>query len=333
MNTVITTAYDPKTSQIVRIGDAVSGGRYRGVPGSYCQCCILFPKRGFQRRQPHFAHFPTNPYCAPYKRGESLEHRGSKNAWADFLEDQLSGCAICVEYGRSKYPDHEHPAKYVNEDVLLARPELWGVIWTCVECSQPHFYDLLQTGDSIKREWSSPKRETQVDIALLDSNHDIATIIEVRRTHISDRSREYADSLGIPWFVLDVSQWENTHPMHLFAPVQPLDDCPAIEGYPPRNFELIRHTVSSELQDCFVFRWYFDSQGRLTASIDCLSDDDAEVMYYIPKPSIARYVLASETNITCERAQEYILGKTVHPSKGRPIRRMSGAIWMKKVSR
>ena len=325
VDTMITTAYDPKTTQIVRIDDAVSGGRYRGVPGSRCQSCTLFPKSGFQRRQAHFAHMPTNPYCDPGKRGESPEHRKAKNAWANFLEDQLSGCAICVEYGRAKDPDHEHPTKYVSGGTVLAPPELWGVIWACAECSQPHFYDLLQMGDSVKCEWSSPERETQVDIALLDSNDDVATIIEVMRTHVSDRSRKYADNRGIPWFVLDISKWENTRPMGLFASVQPLDDWPDLESYPPRNFELIRHTIARGDQECLTFRWYFDIQGRLAASID-FPGEGVEIMNHIPKPSIGHYVLAAETNITCKEAQEDILSKTVHPSEHRPIRRMSGAI-------
>ena len=325
MDTMITTAYDPKASQVIRIDDAVSGGRYRGVPGSYCQCCTLFPKRGFLRRRAHFAHLPTNPYCDPDKRGESPEHKGAKNAWADFLEDQLSGCVICVRDGRAKDPDHEHPAKYINGDVVSTPPELWGVIWACAECSQPHFYDLIQTGDSIKREWSSPKRETQVDIATFDANNDLVTIIEVRRTHISDRSRKYAENQGIPWFVLDISQWENTRPMRLFAPVHSLDGWPDLDGYPPRNFELVKHTVSTGHQEDMTFRWYFDSQGRLTASIDFPSDK-TDVMDQIPKPSLSRYILASDTNITCRRAQEDILSKTVHPSEYRPIRRMRGAI-------
>ena len=323
VDTMITTAYDPKTTRIVRIGDAVSGGRYRGVPGSRCQYCTLFPKMGFQQRRAHFAHLPTNPYCDPQKRGESPEHREAKNAWAEFLEDQLSGCVICVRDGRARNPDHEHRAKYMNGDAVLARPELWGVIWACAECSQPHLYDLLRMGDSVEREWSSPGRETQVDVALLDSNDDIATIIEIRRTHISDRSRKYADKLGIPWFVLDISQWENTRPMRLFASAHPLSGWPDLGDYPPRNFELVRHTVSTGCQEDIIFRWYFDDKGQLTASIDCPSDD-IDIRNPIPQPSIGRYVFASETNITCGRAQEDILSKTVHPSEHRPIRRMSG---------
>ena len=110
----ITTAYDPDACHLVPITKAVKGQRYRGVPGSRCQDCTLYPRKSFRRRQAHFAHLPTSPYCDPSRRGESPEHRAAKNEWADFLEDQLSGCFVCIQDGRTQCHCYEHPSTHIN---------------------------------------------------------------------------------------------------------------------------------------------------------------------------------------------------------------------------
>jgi hypothetical protein len=306
----ITTTYDPDACRLVLISKAVKGQRYRGVPGSRCQDCTLYPRKLFRRRQAHFAHLPTSPYCDPSKRGESPEHRAAKNEWADFLEDQLSGCFVCIQDGRAQYPDHEHPSAYMNREVIDAPPKLRGVIWPCKECAQPHHFDLLEKADTVRREWPNTGRTTQVDIALFGDVEIPEAIIEIKRTNLSDRSLEYANALQIPWFVLDTSQWDKTRPMDLFASVRPLNDWPDLQQDPPRNFEIVRHTVSRDGVDAMTFRWYFDDAGRLTASLDILSHEVVETPS-TPKPSIGNYIYASQTNFTCEMARDTILGKTV----------------------
>ena len=118
MDDTITTTYDPDISRCVRISEAVKGRRHRGVPGSHCQDCTLYPRKFFHQRQAHFANLPTSPYWDPPKRGESPEHRAAKNEWADFLEDQLSGCFVCIQDGRTQCPGHEHPSTYINLEAI-----------------------------------------------------------------------------------------------------------------------------------------------------------------------------------------------------------------------
>ena len=306
----ITTAYDPDTSRRVRIIEAVKGRRYRGVPSSHCQDCTLYPRKFFRQRQAHFAHLLAYPYCDPSKRGESPEHRAAKNEWADFLEDQLSGCFVCIQDGRAQCLGHEHPSAYVNREVIDAPPKLRGVIWPCKECAQPHYFDLLEKAATVRREWPNTGRTTQVNIALFGDVEIPEAIIEIKRTNLSDRSLEYANALQIPWFVLDTSQWDKTRPMDLFASVRRLNDWPDLQQDPPRNFEIVRHTVSRDGVDAMTFRWYFDDAGRLTASLDILSHEVVETPS-TPKPSIGNYIYASQTNFTCEMARDTILEKTV----------------------
>ena len=310
MDHAITVGYDPDTSQRVRIREAVKGRRYRGVPGSHCQDCTLYPRKDFRQRQPHFAHLPTHPYCDPSKRGESPEHRAAKNEWADFLEDQLPGCFVCIREGRAQCPGHEYHSININRDGVDAPPRLRGVIWPCEGCAQPHYFDLLEKAATVRREWPNAGRTTQVDIALFGEAEIPSAIIEIKRTNLSNCSLEYANELRIPWFVLDTSQWDKTRPMDLFASVRPLNGWPDLGEDPPRNFELVRHTVSRGGVDAMTFRWYFDDAGRLTASLDILNHEVVETSS-IPKPSIGNYVYASKTNFTCEMAHNSILEKTV----------------------
>ena len=253
MDDTITTAYDPDTSRLVRIGEAVKGQRYHGVRGSHCQDCTLYPRKFFRRKRAHFAHLPTSPYCDPSWRGESPEHKAAKNEWADFLEDQLSGCFVCIQDGRAQHPAHKHPSTYMNQEVIDAPPRLRGVIWPCKECAQPHYFDLLEKGATVRREWPSPGRTTQVDIALFGDAEIPEVIVEIKRTNLSDRSLEYANALKIPWFVLDTSRWDKTRPMDLFASVRPLNGWPDLQHDPPRNFEMVRHTVSRDEVDAMTF--------------------------------------------------------------------------------
>ena len=173
-----------------------------------------------------------------------------------------------------------------------------------------HYFDLLESATTARREWPNAGRTTQVDIALFGDAAIPSAIIEIKRTNLSDRSLEYANEARIPWFVLDTSQWDKTRPMDLFASVRPLNDWPDLQQDPPRNFEIVRHTVSRGGVDVMTFRWYFDDAGLLTASLDLLSHEEVATLS-IPKPSIGNYIYASQTNFTCEMARDAILGKTV----------------------
>ena len=101
--------------------------------------------------------------------------------------------------------------------------------------------------------------------------------------------------------------------MDLFASVRPLNGWPDLQQDPPRNFEMVRHTVSRGEVDAMTFRSYFDDAGRLTASLDIPSHEMA-AMPSTPKPSIGNCIYASQTNFTCEMARNAILGKTVFNS-------------------
>lgn len=143
MGDPILTAYDPKREKLTRIGDAVVGECYGGNPGSYYQDCILYPVRR-EHKLDSFAHLPGEAYC-PAGRGESSEHREANRSWVEYIEDQLSGCAICSLDGRAAYPDHPCHTTYFNGKVVPALPSRHGILWFCESCSQPHLYKISDT--------------------------------------------------------------------------------------------------------------------------------------------------------------------------------------------
>ena len=124
----ILSAFDQEREQLVRISDAVSGERYRGIPQTYHQDCLLYPVNRKGRKVDSFSHIPGEAYC-PDGRGESSEHREAKRAWVEFFEDQLSGCAICSRCGRETHLAHPCPAADFHGLAVSTKTSCRGVLW------------------------------------------------------------------------------------------------------------------------------------------------------------------------------------------------------------
>ena len=302
MSDPILTAYDPKCERLVRIADAVARERYKGNPGSYHQDCILYPVRR-EYKLDSFAHLPGEAYC-PEGRGESSEHRKAKRSWIEYIEDQLSGCAICTMDGRAAYPDHSCPATYFNGKIVPTMPSCYGVLWFCESCTQPHLYKMLRNALTVRHEWWTPSRTARVDIALLDDSGNPTAFIEVKRRHLSGRRFKYAAEHNIPLFVLDVSLGENIQAqLHNNWGQGGVVRMPDLTVFPPRRFDFLNYSIQGIDLACDT-----DEAGRLEWRISYKDPDSG--IYRLPQPSLGPFILASQSTVRCEDLNNELLSLT-----------------------
>ncbi len=298
MRDTIRSAYDPEHEREVHIDGAARGGRYKGIPRTYHQDCLLYP-RFPSRKQSSFAHIPCEAYC-PEGRGESSEHRESKRAWVGFLEDQLSGCFICAMEGRDAKPDHFCPPINISGEAVPVIPSCHGVLWFCESCDQPHLYKLLRDARDVKEEWWTPGRTARIDIVLLDDDGNPVALIEIKRKHLSDRPFEYAEKHDIPLFVVDVSLGVNAQPPLHNNRQSAFVQWPDLSVFPPRSFDFLRYDLNGISLACGT-----DGKGRLAWRIEYEDPDDGH--YRTPHPAIGPFILASEATVSCEKVREEAL--------------------------
>ena len=296
MNEPILSAYDFERERRVRIDAAASKERYRGLPGTYHQDCLLYP-RFPERRRASFAHMPGEAYCPG---GESAGHRQAKRRFLEFLEDQLSGCTICAGEGRNARPGHFCPPLTFDGTPPVVMPACHGILWFCKSCDQPHLYKLLRDASSVKEEWWTPGRRARIDLALLDEGGDPTALIEIRRKHLSERPFEYAAGSDVPLFVVDVSPGSGVQPRLHDNRQREFIRWPDFSVFPPRSFDFLSYRIDDMHLSCGT-----DDEGRLEWRIQY---DDPEVGYrHIPQPSIGPFILASESTISCEEVRKEVL--------------------------
>ena len=302
MGCPILSAYDSVLENVIRIDNAVRGGRYKGCPGTNHQDCLLHPKFPARKRA-SFAHLPGEAYC-PEGRGESSEHREAKLAWVAFIEDQLSGCIFCTTDGREAYPGHPCPATSLSGEVMPAIPSCHGILWFCESCNQPHLNKLLRDAHSVKPEWWTPSRTARVDIALLDRDGSPTTLIEIKRKNLSERPFEYAKENKIPLFVLDVSRGENVQTrLHNNGYQEKLIEMPDLKAFPPRCVDILRYSLQGTDLACRT-----DGEGRLKWLI--YYSDPHLSNFCAPQPSIGLFILASESTVTCDEVNKELMSRT-----------------------
>lgn len=295
MHEPILTARDTNSDALVRIDNARSGHRYQGI--NEHESCLLYPRFPADRR-PSFVHMPGKSEC-PKFTGESREHRDAKERWVKYLEDQLSGCPICVSDGRDAYPNHEHHV--VNNLGEPIESGNWprachGVLWFCQTCSQPHVEEILGDAVSVQDEWWTPGRGARIDIALLNTDENPVCLIEVEKTHLSDNALKYAEQKDIPLFVLNVAHGignaqSQLHHNGLTSPT----DWPDFTNLKPRNFDFVHHSMPGVT---YVART--DGEGNLTHQIRHEAELDDRLCNTIPQPSIGQFILASRSTVSCQ---------------------------------
>ena len=296
MGELIRTAYAAEREREVRIDGARLGERYKGIPHTYHQDCVLHP-RFPKRKRSSFAHLPGEAYCPG---GESAEHREAKRRWLEFLEDQLSGCAICAMEGRNASPGHFCPPLTLSGEPPLVIPSCHGILWFCESCNQPHLYQLLRDASSVKDEWWTPGRKARIDLALLDDDGEPTAFIEIKRKHLSERPFEYAAGNGIPLFVVDVSLGENAQPRLHNNRRRASVRLPDTSVFPPRRFDFLNYRLDGMRLSCGT-----DDEDGVEWHIE-YEDPDAG-NYRVPHPSIGPFVLASQASVSCEEIREEVL--------------------------
>ena len=164
MNEPILSAYDFELDRRVRIADAASKERYKGLPGTCHQDCLLYP-RFPERRQASFAHMPGEAYCPggrvrlPPGGQAPLADSSSKTSYPD--------APSAPGEGRNPSPGHFCPPLTFDGTPPVVIPACHGILWFCETCDQPHLYTLLRDASSVKEEWWTPGRQTRIDLALL----------------------------------------------------------------------------------------------------------------------------------------------------------------------
>ena len=315
----ITSAYDPAHEKVIRIGDAVRGGRYEGTLGTHHQDCRLHPKFP-ARKQASFAHLPGEAYC-PEGRGESSEHREAKFAWVKFFEDQLSGCAVCTMNGPEAHPNHPCPATSLRGEVVPATPSCPGTLWFCESCSQPHLYDLLRRAQSVTSEWWTPGRTARIDIALLDRDGSPTALIEIKRKHLSDKPFAYANKFDVPLFVLDVSLGENMQAnLHNNRRQEKFLEMPDLSVSPPLRFDFMHYSIDGIILACGT-----DDEGRLNWRVSY--EDPQAGNCRTPQPSIGPFILASKSTVSCGKVNEGLMSRAVLREGESPVKAIDRHDW------
>ena len=131
MRDIITTALGPDGSRI-HIDKSIAGDRYGGI--AHHQKCQLYPVFRHRGWRSSFAHMPNRTHCAP-PSGESPEHKNVKRGWLEFLQDQLSGCFVCVAFGRNS-PHLDCPV--ILTESSSVQPFYTEIAWVCAPLWEEH---------------------------------------------------------------------------------------------------------------------------------------------------------------------------------------------------
>ena len=152
MRDIITTALGPDGSR-THIDKSIAGDRYGGI--GHHQKCQLYPVFRRKGRRSSFAHMPNRAHCAP-PSDESPEHKNVKRRWLEFLQDQLSGCFVCVAFGRNS-PHLDCPV--ILTESSSVQPFYTEIAWVCGKC-------LMRWTPSVGQDWGEIKRGSRRSYAV-----------------------------------------------------------------------------------------------------------------------------------------------------------------------
>ena len=296
---IITTALDPEGKR-THIDKAKRNVRYRGATPHH-QDCELYPVIRKTKRS-SFAHVPKQVDAC--NRGESAIHRKACENWMKFFESQLNGCLLCRSRGEV-LTDHICPVLRFQDGVLTQAPvrdPIYGeIVWTCGKCLRVHMWDLLDEVSRVISNKRVPGLNSRIrpDITLLDEDDEVTAFLEFRKSHLSDVVKETAERLSIPLFVVDI---ENS-----------LAEFQAGLNNPHRGVwgSIAPSSIDREMEEAtFQFRESMGKNGGVSGSFSTILGEDgklADVVFHavgksdvLPGPSIGRYLVAGESNLSCE---------------------------------
>ena len=288
----ITRAWDAN-NRWVEVSAAVSGQDYSRPdhPG-----CILRPVHSTKRRS-HFRHKGGQAPDCPEWTNESVEHEKIKTAWLEFLNRQLSGCMICVV----DLECNPHPCPVKSRDGESSDPWYKSILWVCGECSKPHVYEILGTGDSVFMEKWVLARSCRPDITVTDSEGNPKAFIEFRKSS-SGQSREVANAHNIPWFEIEVLDGVNSNVGLINESRKYWEDWLDLDDKTKESMRRIDLVMAGST----VFMPVFDNEGRLldTYFTHKPNEDEENITDYLPQPHRGHYLLAHQSNLGCSSQQE-----------------------------
>ena len=296
----------------VHIENAEPKGRYRGASPHH-QDCELYPVFRKAGRRSSFAHIPHQPdACGP---GESAVHREACESWLKFFESQLNGCILCMACGIES-SDHICPAVRFQNGLLAqaAEPVYGEIVWTCRICLRVHMWDLLDGAVRAISNRQVPGLDSRIrpDITLLGEDDKVLAFLEFRRSHLSNSVKDVAADLGIPLFVVDLECSLAEFQTGLNNPRRSMWEAIRPSNTGPEIADLDRKIAE------FDFRIQEDigQQGGVAGSFCAIPDDNGnliDVVFHatgksqsLPEPSIGGYLVAGESNLTCESQRRWM---------------------------
>ena len=264
--------------------------------------CVLRPVKPL-KRQSHFRHKGRRPDC-PDWQNESAEHERIKTDWFNFLEQQLSGCFVCVvslDHVLDRDP-HRCPTNISGKDSV--NPWYDTILWVCDQCSKPHIYDLLQADDSVRTEEWAFGRSCRPDITITDASGIPKSFIEFRKSS-SGKSREVADKRGIPWFEIDVFEGEDFG-LELINDTRRYWE--SLDYISAESKDLMRR-FDTVMPGSTEFTPVFDDEGNLLDTFFAQNTDDESLTKYLPQPHVGHYLFAHRSNLDCE-SQQVAIGRS-----------------------
>ena len=299
MRDIITTALGPDGSRI-HIDKSIAGDRYGGI--AHHQKCQLYPVFRHRGWRSSFAHMPNRTHCAP-PSGESPEHKNVKRGWLEFLQDQLSGCFVCVAFGRNS-PHLDCPV--ILTESSSVQPFYTEIAWVCGKCLKPHLYNVLAGAAlAVSEKWQYGRR-TRPDITILNEDNQPLAFVEFKKSSLSKKSESVAREKGIPLFVVDVSDGHNSQNMLNNPERRWYDDIPEIDAKSRkwmRQVDSIPFPGSGTQVDSV-----FDDDGTFVDStIHTYNNPETDghlVTSSIPLPKLGHYLLASRSTLGCESQKQ-----------------------------
>ena len=310
----ILTALDGN-EQLVRIDDAIRGGRYMGATQDH-EDCELYPVFR-SRKQSSFAHLPSQEHVAAHRRGQSAAHRRACTDWYDLLEKLLGDCGLCKLMGL-EVDDHPCPARDISGNLTLQEgaPMYGEIVWVCDKCLRVHMWDLLaNNATTVLREKQVPGLQIRPDITVLDRHGCPISFIEFHASHLSAESKEVAKREGIPLFVVDVERTVEVFQMGLQNPRRGMWQAMAsVDGISLTDSQVEEHRRMDEME--YRFTESIGRDGGVSSSLTPILDDAGDlvdVLFHavgnssaLPMPSIGHYLMASWSNLGCDSQKRWL---------------------------
>ena len=178
-----------------------------------------------------------------------------------------------------------------------SRSSTFGDIsWVCRECLKPHVFELLGQATDVVLEKRLPNG-LQPDITVSGRAGRPIAFIEFKKTNVSDRVIEYAESEGIPLFVVDVLDGSSEQQSLHNRQRRWYDD---VAEFDEESRQLFRWADSFPGT---VFEPFYDSNGDLVDAFLNYSDEDPEgvlSLLGIPSPRRGHFLFAHDSTLGCE---------------------------------